>query len=130
MFSIKLKGSWIRSTFSPSITSIVPNEAVNLFIKKIFEIVSMWVVDHMLISHGIWITQNKSIVFQVPLTFIFNVTSIKLVLQETVLLLPHEVARFFCGCKKHGIDINFTCFLVEFRIIFALQRNNLFSFKT
>jgi len=62
LFSIGSELPRVWSSFRPSISPVIPNQAIHLFVKEVLEVVSMWIIDHMLVCHRIWIAQNERVV--------------------------------------------------------------------
>jgi hypothetical protein len=53
LFSVLCKEFRTGITTGSSESSVIPNENINLLVQKVLEIVSMGVVDHVLVSHGV-----------------------------------------------------------------------------
>ena len=60
LFSIFLKVAGLQRTLCSSISSVVPNKNIYVFIQKVFEIICMWIVNHVLICHSVRVAQNES----------------------------------------------------------------------
>ena len=53
LFSIILEQMWLWLTASPTIPSIIPDQNVDFLIYEIFQVVCVWVVNHVLIGHRV-----------------------------------------------------------------------------
>ena len=51
----------IRAALGTSIASVIPNQNIHLFIQKVLQVIRMWVIDHLLVAHGIWIAKDERV---------------------------------------------------------------------
>jgi hypothetical protein len=53
---------WICTSCTSSVSLIIPDQTIDLLVQKVLQIVSMGVIDHTLIGHGVWVAKNHSVV--------------------------------------------------------------------
>jgi len=71
LFGVVLEKARVWAAFSAAIPSIVPDQTIDLLVKKEFEVVCMWVVDHVLVAHGVGVTKDERVILKVIVFFFF-----------------------------------------------------------
>ena len=110
LLSILLKLLGTRFPSRSTVAPIIPNETIDLFVQKPFQIVGVRVVDHVLVGHGVWITENYSVVVKV----------LRLVI--IIVQLAYVVDEWFLRCREeHGVDFDHVRWLMHLWIIFSAE---------
>jgi len=65
LLGVSLESVGIGGTRRAAIPSVIPDEAVDLPIQEKLEIVSVRVVDHILVGHGVWVAQDECVIIEI-----------------------------------------------------------------